>query len=125
MIGKSQILVGIDVSLKSHHVHVMNEDGETLADFSVSNGRQGADTLIKRMLEKAEKSQVSQFKVGMEATDQYSWHIAHYLQEQLKGYEPGDVRFVLPLGTFETPQQLFPCLLSASLLDQTQAFPHE
>lgn len=24
----------------------------------------------------------------MEATDQYGWHIAHYLQDQLKGYEP-------------------------------------
>lgn len=84
----SQILVGIDVSLKSHHVHVMNGDGESLADFSVSNDRHGADTLIKRMLEKAEKGQASQLKIGMEATDQYSWHIAHYLQEQLQGYEP-------------------------------------
>lgn len=83
----SQMLVGIDVSLKSHHVHFMNGDGETLADFSVSNDQNGADTLIKRMLEKAEKSQVSQFKVGMEATDQYGWHLAHYLKEQLNGYE--------------------------------------
>jgi transposase len=84
----SQMLVGVDVSLKSHHVHFMNGDGITLADFSVSNDQTGADTLIKRMLETAEKSQVEQFKIGLEATDQYGWHIAHYLQEQLKGYEP-------------------------------------
>jgi transposase len=84
----SQMLVGVDVSLKSHHVHFMKEDGATLADFSVSNDQTGADTLIKRMLETAEKSQIEQLKIGMEATDQYSWHIAHYLQDQLKGYEP-------------------------------------
>lgn len=84
----SQILVGIDVSLKSHHVHFMNGDGESLADFSVSNNVHGADTLIKRLLENAQKRQASQLKIGMEATDQYSWHIAHYLREQLKGYEP-------------------------------------
>ncbi len=84
----SQMLVGVDVSLKSHHVHFMNADGVTLADFSVSNDRNGADTLIKRMLETAEKNQCVQLKIGMEATDQYGWHIAHYLQDQLKGYEP-------------------------------------
>ena len=84
----SQMLVGVDVSLRSHHVHFMNEDGVTLADFSVSNDRNGADTLIKRMLETAEKNQCVQLKIGMEATDQYSWHIAHYLSEQMKGYEP-------------------------------------
>jgi len=84
----SQMLVGVDVSLKSHHVHFMKEDGSSIADFSVSNDQIGADTLIKRMLEAAEKSQVEQFKIGMEATDLYSWHLAHYLQDQLKNYEP-------------------------------------
>ncbi|MDE3841084.1 IS110 family transposase (plasmid) [Bacillus methanolicus] len=84
----SQMLVGIDVSLKSHHVHFMKEDSSSIADFSVSNDQYGADTLIKRILEAAEKNQVEHIKIGMEATDQYSWHIAHYLQDQLKGYEP-------------------------------------
>ena len=81
------LLVGVDVSLKSHHVHFMSADGVTLADFSVSNDPNGANTLIKRMLETAEKSQCAQLKIGMEATDQYGWHVAHYLQDQLKGYE--------------------------------------
>ena len=84
----SQMLVGVDVSLKSHHVHFMKEDGSTLADFSVSNDQNGAETLIKRMLEAAEKSQANEMKIGMEATDLYSWHLAHYLQDQMKGYEP-------------------------------------
>ncbi|WP_262421823.1 IS110 family transposase [Bacillus aquiflavi] len=37
----SQMLVGVDVSLKSHHVHFMKQDGSTLADFSVSNDKTG------------------------------------------------------------------------------------
>ncbi|XJZ27743.1 IS110 family transposase [Bacillota bacterium Lsc_1132] len=94
----SQMLVGVDVSLRSHHVHFMKEDGNSLADFSVSNDQSGADTLIKRMLEAAEKSQVTQLKIGMEATDQYSWHLAHYLKDQLKGYEPRFQSFIYTIN---------------------------
>ena len=84
----SQMLVGIDVSLRSHHVHFMDEEGRTLADFSISNDQEGADALIRNVLEKAEKNQLTDLKIGMEATDQFSWHIAHYLRERLGGYEP-------------------------------------
>lgn len=94
----SQMLVGVDVSLKSHHVHFMFEDGSSLADFSVPNDQNGAETLVKRMLETAEKSQVNQLKIGMEATDLYSWHLAHYLQDQLKGYEPRFQSFIYVLN---------------------------
>lgn len=84
----SQLLVGVDVSLRSHHVQIMNADGAALADFSISNDQDGADTLIKRVLGLAERNQCAHLKIGMEATDQYSWHIAHYLRDRLKGYEP-------------------------------------
>lgn len=84
----SQMLVGIDVSLRSHHVHFMHGEGQTLADFSVSNDTQGADTLLRKLLQTAEKNQCGQIKIGLEATDQYSWHVAHYLKSELKGYEP-------------------------------------
>ncbi|WP_010632960.1 IS110 family transposase [Sporolactobacillus vineae] len=84
----SQILVGVDVSLKTHHVHFMNGDGQSLDEFSVPNNREGADTLIQRLLKRAQSGQAADLRIGMEATDQYSWHIAHYLRAQLKGYEP-------------------------------------
>ena len=84
----SQMLVGIDVSLRSHHVHFMHGEGHTLADFSVSNDTEGANTLIHKLLKTAEKNQCEHIKIGLEATDQYSWHIAHYLKSELKGYEP-------------------------------------
>jgi transposase len=76
----------------------MKEDGVSVADFSVSNDPNGANTLIKRILETAEKSQVTQLKVGMEATDQYAWHLAHYLRDQLQGYEPRFQSFIYTLN---------------------------
>lgn len=94
----SQILVGVDVSLKTHHVHFMNGEGQSLDDFSVPNNREGADTLIQRLLNQARKSQVTKLRIGMEATDQYSWHLAHYLQAQFKGYEPNYQTYVYVLN---------------------------
>ena len=82
----SQMLVGIDVSLRSHHVHFMHGEGYTLTDFSVPNDIKGADTLIQKIVRTAEKNQTDQLKIGMEATDQYSWHLAHYLKAQCKRY---------------------------------------
>lgn len=84
----SQMLVGIDVSLKSHHVQFMDDDGTSLASFSVTNDQTGADTLIKKMLVFADKGQLHVVQIGMEATSNLGWHLAHYLKEQLKGYEP-------------------------------------
>lgn len=84
----SQMLVGIDVSMRSHHVQFMHGEGHSLADFSVSNDIEGANTLIQKLLKTAEKNQLTQLKIGLESTDQYSWHLAHYLKNQLQGYAP-------------------------------------
>lgn len=84
----SQMLVGIDVSLRSHHVQFMSENGESIASFSIPNNRTGADTLMKRMLETAQRKQSRRVQIGMEATSNLGWHLAHYLQDQLEGYEP-------------------------------------
>ncbi len=84
----SQMLVGIDVSLRSHHVQFMTETGESIASFSIPNNRDGADTLMKRMLETVRRKQNRRVQIGMEATSNLGWHLAHYLQDQLEGYEP-------------------------------------
>jgi transposase len=94
----SQMLVGIDVSLRSHHVQFMDGDGTSLDSFSVTNDRAGADTLIKRMLVTAEKHQLNQLKIGMEATSNLGWHLAHYLRDQLLGYEPDFQSFIYVLN---------------------------
>lgn len=51
----SKMLVGIDLSLSSHHVHFMHEEGQTLVDFSVRKDVEGAGTLIQKIVRTAEK----------------------------------------------------------------------
>ena len=45
----ANLLAGIDVSLRSHSVQFMNENGDALASFSVPNNVTGAETLFKRI----------------------------------------------------------------------------
>jgi len=84
----SQMLVGIDVSLRSHHVQLMDDKGRDLASFSVSNDLPGADTLIERTIKAAKKSNSQSLRIGMEATSNLGWHLAHYLQAQFQSYKP-------------------------------------
>ena len=91
----SQMLVGIDVSLKSHHVQFMNGTGNALASFSIPNNQSGADTLLKRLLDTSHRSKSSCVQIGMEATSNLGWHLAHYLQDQLQGYELQSKIYVL------------------------------
>lgn len=84
----SQLLVGIDVSLRSHHVQFMDGNGRDLTSFAISNDRTGADTLIERMLDTATKEKSESLRIGMEATSNLGWHLAHYLNRELKNYEP-------------------------------------
>ena len=80
--------VVIDVSLDSHHVQFMDETGQGLDSFKVSNNQPGADTLIRKVLETAGAKQMDTVVMGMEATANLGWHLAHYLKQQLEAYEP-------------------------------------
>ncbi|MEG6520444.1 IS110 family transposase [Desulfotomaculum sp. 1211_IL3151] len=80
----SQMLVGIDVSLQSHHVQFMDGDGGALASFSIHNNRQGADTLIQKIVDTSDRIKSQSLRIGMEATSNLGWHLAHYLQDQLQ-----------------------------------------
>ena len=84
----SKLHVGIDVSLRSHHVQFMDGDGQSLVSFSISNDQQGADTLIRKVLESATTKQMDTVVMGMEATSNLGWHLAHYLKQQFEAYEP-------------------------------------
>jgi transposase len=84
----SPMLIGIDVSLRSHHVQFMDGDGRSLASFAVTNDQTGADTLIHKMLDTASKEGLQHLHIGMEATSNLGWHLAHYLKNELQSYEP-------------------------------------
>ena len=91
----SQMLVGIDISLRSHHVQLMDEQGRELTSFSISNDRPGADTLIHKVKEAAKRAKSQSVRIGMEATSNLGWHLAHYLQDQFHDQQPKAEIYVL------------------------------
>ena len=84
----SKLHVGIDVSLRTHHVQFMDEFGQDLASFLIDNNQPGADTLIRKVLETTKARQMHSVILGMEATSNLGWHLAHYLRQQFDGYRP-------------------------------------
>lgn len=79
----ANLMVGIDVSLRSHAVQFMNDSGDALASFSIPNDLTGAETLLQRLLQSADKHQTDLVRVGMEATSNLGWHLAHFLNARL------------------------------------------
>ncbi len=73
----SPMPIGIDVSLKSHHVQFIDGAGTSLASLAVPKDQSGADTLIQKMLDTASKKQAQELRIGMEATSNLGWHLAH------------------------------------------------
>lgn len=79
----ANLMVGIDVSLRSHSVQLMNDCGDALAAFSVPNNLTGATTLLSRINQSVKQCHSELVRVGMEATSNLGWHLAHFLNANL------------------------------------------
>lgn len=72
------IFVGIDVAKNKHDCYIINSDGEVLFDvFTIDNNRSGFDLLFQNIISVADD--LSNVKVGLEATGHYSYNILGYL----------------------------------------------
>ena len=72
------IFVGIDVAKCKHDCFILNSDGEVLFDvFSIDNNISGFESLYQKLLSVA--VDLSNIKVGLEATGHYSYNILGYL----------------------------------------------
>lgn len=72
------ILVGIDVAKDKHDCYIANSDGEVLFDaFTIPNSKAGFDDLLKKI--KSATKDLSQVKVGLEATGHYSYNILGFV----------------------------------------------
>ena len=72
------IYVGIDVAKDKHDCFITNSDGEVLFPvFTIQNNRDGFDDLFSRI--QSISSDVSNIKVGLEATGHYSYNLLGYL----------------------------------------------
>ena len=79
------IYVGIDVSKDKHDCYIVNSDGEVLAEvFTIANDLDGFSLLFQRLQSVA--PDLSNVKVGLEATGHYSYNILGFLLD--KGLSP-------------------------------------
>ena len=76
-----KLFVGIDVSSLDLRVRAINDDGDTLMKFTVSNDLSGANHLRDQIIALAEKLSCTGIQIGMESTSVYSWHPAMFLNE--------------------------------------------
>ena len=75
------IYVGIDVAKDKHDCFITNSDGEVLfQSFTILNNREGFETLFKRIESVSED--LSQVKVGLEATGHYSYNLLGFLLDK-------------------------------------------
>ena len=75
------VYVGIDVSKDKHDCYIVNSDGEVLAEvFTISNDRDGFTLLFQRLQSVA--PDLSNVKVGLEATGHYSYNILGFLLDK-------------------------------------------
>ena len=72
------IFVGIDVAKDKHDCFITNSDSEILFNaFTVSNNKTGFEELYQKI--KSCSVNLSNIKVGLEATGHYSYNILGYL----------------------------------------------
>ena len=72
------IYVGIDVAKDKHDCFITNSEGEVLFQvFTIQNNRNGFDDLFSKI--QSTSSDVSNIKVGLEATGHYSYNLLGYL----------------------------------------------
>ena len=75
------IYVGIDVAKNKHDCFITNSDGEVLFPaFTIQNNRNGFDDLFSKV--QSISSDVSNIKVGLEATGHYSYNLLGYLLDK-------------------------------------------
>ncbi len=76
------IFVGIDVAKEKHDCFIMNSDGEALFNtFTISNHKEGFDELYQK-IKSCSPDDLSNIKVGLEATGHYSYNILGYLLDK-------------------------------------------
>ena len=72
------ILVGIDVAKNKHDCLIINSDGEILVkSFTIPNSLEGFQTLCSKICSCS--TNISEIKIGLEATGHYSNNIAEFL----------------------------------------------
>ncbi|PFL68523.1 IS110 family transposase [Priestia megaterium] len=108
-----RLFVGLDVSSFDMKVCFLNEEGDKIDAFSVSNDLPGATTLKERLLQCVTGKEVEMLKIGLESTSVYSFHPSMFLHHDTDLQHFGAKVFLL------NPKQIANFKKSYSDMDKT------
>lgn len=86
------LYIGIDLSLKTNQVAIVDKDGKQIANFKTGNDALGAQVLTERIIATGKRLQINAVEIGMEATNLYWWHLYRYLLQDKKLHEAFSVK---------------------------------
>jgi transposase len=108
-----RLFVGLDVSSFDMKVCFLNEEGDKIDAFSVSNDLPGATTLKEKLLKCVAGKEVEMLKIGLESTSVYSFHPSMFLHHDTDLQRFGAKVFLL------NPKQIANFKKSYSDMDKT------
>lgn len=75
------LYVGIDVSSTNNVAYIMKPDGDKHSCFPITNSRDGARQLVKRILSATNSLSLNDVSIGLEATSIYGENLVYFLRE--------------------------------------------
>lgn len=75
------LYVGIDVSSTNNVAYIMKPDGDKHSCFPITNSRDGARQLVKRILSAMNSLSLKDVSIGLEATSVYGENLVYFLRE--------------------------------------------
>ena len=75
------LFIGIDIGAESNVIRILDDTGEDVCGFSVSNDLPGTERLVEKVVDAANSLSADKVKIGMEATNLYWWHLSQALYD--------------------------------------------
>ena len=114
------IYVGIDVAKSKHDCCILNEKGETLSAFIITNDKQGFELLMAEIGMYSSENDLSDARIGLESTGHYSINLQNYLLQKrlcVRIYNPLSVNLLRKAQTLrKTKTDKSDCKFLATLL---------
>lgn len=111
------LFVGVDIGSDTNVVRILDDAGEEVCGFSVSNDLPGTENLVEKVVAKAVSLNATKIKIGMEATNLYWWHLSQALHEapELSAFE-AEVAVINP-KVIDGFKRIYPDIAKTDALD--------
>ncbi|MGB9848895.1 MAG: IS110 family transposase [Moorellaceae bacterium] len=111
------LFVGVDIGSDTNVVRILDDAGEEVCGFSVSNDLPGTENLVEKVVAKAISLNATKIKIGMEATNLYWWHLSQALHEapELSAFE-AEIAVINP-KVIDGFKRIYPDIAKTDTLD--------